>query len=250
MVIAVENDLAYFLHQTPYRDNSALAHLLTREHGKVSFIINGLKTGKHSKRAFLQPCRLLRIDYQLKSQLSKLTEMDFADELAPPSISQFMLYQYVNELLLTALPVQLPVPTVFDDCTQFLALLSQSRPHAALRYMELSLLILSAGLPDVGHTQDTHATINAEQTYYFYPEQGVFAQPHNNRRGVCLRGAQLQAFAYVSEAYVYGRFNAVSEPLAQGAKPLMTALIQQLLGGKKLKTRDVYRALQTYSGIV
>lgn len=248
----VDKDIAYFLHQTPYRDNSALVHLLTRENGKVSFIVGGLKAKKHGKRAFLQPCRLLQIDYQLKSQLSKLEHIDFmgGDDnslRSSPDISHFLLYQYANELLLTVLPGQLPVPTIFDDYTEFLQLLTQSRPHASLRYIELALITLSAGLPSLTQTQDTALAIQADNRYYFYAERGLFTlAQHGGGAGIQLGGAQIHAFTHIADAYIHGHFEQINEDLAQGAKALTACLIQHLLGHKTLKTREVYHDLQAY----
>ncbi len=246
-MLSVDKDMAYFLHQTPYRDNSALVHLFTQANGKVSFIVQGLQAKKHKKKAFLQPCRRLSINYQLKSQLSKLTALDFADDNSiAPAISQFMLYQYANELLLTLLPPQLPLPPLFDDYARFLQLLSQSRPHAALRYIELALITLFSGLPDISRTQDKQMPVQAEQRYYFYAERGLFAQKQAGS-AVALDGAQVLAFEHLAKAYIGGDFSAISETLAQGAKALTANLMAQLLGDKTLKTRTVYRALQHYS---
>lgn len=246
----VDKDHAYFLHQTPYRDNSALAHLFTQAHGKVSFVVGGLKNKKQGRRAFLQPCRLLTVGYQLKAQLSKLEYIDFADEAAiqlTPDISHFMLYQYANELLLAILPSQLPTVGLFNDYSYFLQLLSQSQPHAALRYIELALIILFIGLPDVTYTQDTQLPVNTKNCYYFYAESGLFTVQQNADNGVYLDGTQVCAFQHVATAYINDDFTAVSEALAQGAKPITAVLVQHLLGNKSLKTREIYRALQIYS---
>lgn len=251
----IEQDCAYFLHQTPYRDNSALVHLLTHQHGKISFIVSGLKAKKNAKRPFLQPCRQLTISYQLKSGLSKLEQIDFAQVTQAtqvhqaPSIAQFMFYQYANELLLTILPPQLPTPILFDNYQRFLRLLADNRPHTALRYIELSLINAFGGLPSVTHTEDTQQPPEADKFYWFSPEHGLFASAPltaGSENGITLDGAQIQAFHHVANNYLHIQ-DTMSETLAQGAKALTTCLIQQLLNGKKLKTRSVYQALQQYS---
>lgn len=247
---ATIQDRAYFLHQTPYRDNSALVHLLTHEHGKVSFIVSGLKAKRNAKRPYLQPCRLLSVHYQLKANLSKLIEIDFADDgaaLRTPAIAQFMLYQYANELLLTVLPAQLPAPALFSDYQQFLQLLAENKPHAALRHIELSLIILFSGLPDVGTTEDTRQAILQDQRYWFYPERGLFSlKQADGHDGIAIDGAQVQAFQHCVEAYLHEQSQAINETVAQGAKILSGSLIRQLLNGKVLKTRAVYQELNSY----
>ncbi len=243
----ISKDRAYFLHQTPYRDNSALAHLFTRQHGKLSFVVSGLKTKKGGKRPFLQPCRSLCVDYQLRTQLCKLTDIDFSDKgVNAPAIAHFMFYQYANELLLTILPAQLPAPTLFDDYAHFLTLLSDNRPQLALRYIELALLVLFDGLPSVHVTEDTQQAIEAQQRYYFYPERGLLAEPCGEDPYLALEGAQLQAFHHIAEGYLNQQVSHINEAVAQGAKPLSTYLIHQLLNGKTLNTRKIYRDLQAY----
>ncbi len=246
---AVEGDCAYFLHQTPYRENSAIAPFLTRQNGKVSFIVTGLKAKRNAKRPFLQPCRLLCLNYQLRSGLSKLDDIDFADaekDAKMPAIEQFMLYQYANELLLTILPEQLPTPALFADYGKFLTLLSEQRPHAALRHIEMALLVSFSGLPTLDKTEDTRQAIVQSQNYWFSPEQGIFShRPPQSAPGISVTGAQVLAFQHIAENYLC-QGDAVDEVIAQGAKPLTGSLISQLLNGKRLKTRKVFAALQKF----
>ncbi|PID62840.1 MAG: DNA repair protein RecO [Gammaproteobacteria bacterium] len=245
----IDQDSAYFLHQTPYRDNSAIVHLLSRQHGKLSFIVSGLKAKKNAKRPFLQPCRRLVIDYQLRTGLCKLLDIDFASASraqSVPPIEQFMLYQYANELLLTVLPEQLPVTSLFDDYTQFLQYLAGGRTHLALRHIELALLILFSGLPNLNHTEDSRQAVDADKHYYLYPERGLFVHPQNEAGGIALDGTQIQAFQHLVHGYVNADSDHLSETLAQGGKAISSALIQPLLNGKTLKTRVVYRALQEF----
>lgn len=237
----IENDLAYVLHCRPYRDSSVLAHLLTQQQGKVSYIVSGMKNPKSPKRALLQPCRPLRISYTLKANLSTLNHMEMAETTTLPPIDYFMLYQYAHEVLLAVLPSQLPVDTIFHAYQQFLAQLAAKQPHKALRYLEITLIEQFSGLPELNFTQDTQQAITAEQHYYFYPEQGVFAYAQQEK-GLAISGEQLLAFAYL----VKHSPEAISELLAQGAKLLSGYLIQQLLNGKPLKTRQIFKELSGY----
>lgn len=239
----IHADFAYLLHSKPYRDNSSLVYLLTRQHGKVSFMVNGMKNKNASKRALLQPCRRLQIDYELKTGLSKLTVIDAALQTAQPAITHFMLYQYVHELLLTVLPAQLPVPEIFAAYEDFLDTLNEM-PNTALRFLEFSLIDAFGNLPELRQTQDTQQAINRDESYYFYPDAGVYQLPLP-AMGKCFSGVQLQAFSHL---YYYGQA-VCTETLAQGAMPVSSYLIQQLLGDKPLKTRSIYKALQAYSGV-
>lgn len=238
----IDADFAYLLHSKPYRDNSALTYLLTKQHGKVSCIVSGIKSKRSNKRAFLQPCHRLRINYELKSGLSKLTDIDTAPPLTVPAIAHFMLYQYVHELLVTVLPEQLPVADIFQAYERYLAQLDDT-PHTALRLLELAVIEHFGGLPELGMTQDTLLPINSEGDYYFYPDAGVYTSPQAEH-GKRLYGANLQAFSHLVH-YGTEQYN---ETLAKGAMPVSNLLIQQLLGGKTLKTRAIYKALQPFTG--
>lgn len=235
-------DFAYLLHSKPYRDSSALATFFTESNGKVSVVVNGLKSKRSDRRALLQPCRRLLIDYELKSGLSKLTAIDNAPPSVVPDISQFMLYQYVHELLIRLLPEQLPVQPIFEAYQHCLEQLNTT-PNTALRFLELALIDYFAGLPELGMTQDTQQTVRAENQYYFYPDEGIYtlAQPY---QGKLFSGVHLQAFSHL----VHHGMPACTETLAQGAMPVSSYLIRQLLGNKPLKTRTVYKALQAFTG--
>lgn len=242
----VDKDYAYVLHQQPYRDNSALVHLCTKQHGKVSFIVSGLKSKQSTKRALLQPCQRLCISYTLKPNLSRLTEIELSPSVTTPPIQYFMLYQYAHELLLSLLPSQLPVPTIFTHYERFLGLLGESRPHLALRVLELSLIQQFSDIPELTLTQDTHSALSPDGIYYFSPEYGIYDDidhAPNHAHGKNLNGDNLLAFHHLCEHH----HETLSETLAQGAQPVTRYLIQQLLGDKSLKTRTIYQDLQQYS---
>lgn len=239
---SINKDLAYVLHSKPYRDNSALVYLLTQQNGRLTCVVNGLKSKQANKRAYLQPCRQLQVSYQIKPGLSKLTTIDSGKATQPPAISSFMLYQYTHELLLSLLPEQLPIPTVFQAYEKCLAQLSL-HPQTALRALEMVLIEHFSGLPELSLTQDSQQAVDRESVYYFYPNEGIYTQPQPYA-GKPFNGAHLQAFNYLAK---YG-FEACNEALAQGAQPVSSYLIQQLLNHKPLKTRAIYKALQSYHG--
>lgn len=239
---AIKNDLAYVLHSKPYRDNSALVYLLTQKQGKLSCLVNGLKSRQSNKRAYLQPCRQLLVSYQVKTGLSKLTEIGSGTPSQLPDISSFMLYQYIHELLISLLPEQLPIPEIFQAYEKCLEQLSQ-QPQTALRALEVVLIEQFSGLPELSRTQDSLQAINREHSYYFYPNEGVYNQPQSYV-GKRFSGVHLQAFSYLAK---HG-FATANETVAQGAQPVSSYLIQLLLNHKPLKTRAVYKALQNFNG--
>lgn len=239
----IDNDSAYVLHCSPYRDNSAIVHLFTQQNGKVSYMVNGIKNAKSPKRALLQPCRKLTISYTLKANLSSIHHLECVDLAMLPTIDSFMLYQYIHEVLLSILPNQLPLTHIFQAYQIFLQRLTEQQPHKALRYLEIALIEQFSGLPELATTQDTQQIIMTNQVYYFYPEQGVFTH-QQEAKGLAINGEHLQAFAHLIQQDP----EHISEPLAQGAQPLSTYLVKQLLNGKTLKTRQIFKELHRYSG--
>lgn len=267
-MILVDKDTAYLLHTKPYRENSLLAYLFTQQHGKVSFIVNGIKSakagkasGQASKSALLQPCRPMRLSYQLKDGLSKINDLELAQSLSPPNISHFMLYQYAHELLLTLLPQHHPAEPIFSAYELFLDALRNEQPHFALRLLELALLDYFDGLNSLYSTPTLRSTINVGVEYYLDNDNGIAVSNPSMEKSPAgtlrVSGQSLSAFNHLVRAYQQQLPSsnqsptsphviepAVAETLARGAQPINTFFIARLLGNKKLKTRNIYRELQ------
>lgn len=245
----VEKDHAYLLHAAPYRENSVMATFFTLTHGKVSFIIGGIRAGKKSnKKALLQPCFPVVLAYQLKDNFSKLLTIEPADKPLAPSAKYFMLYQYVHELLIKILPKHLPSEMVFMAYRQFLSLLYQQRGHTALRYMECCLIDVFDSFPNVVQTQDTQAPVTAD-SHYFIDHSGVAlsALPSDS---LSVSGERLIAFSHLYRYFqaptllsAMGETADAFETLAKETQPITRFFINRLLGQRGLKTRDVYRDL-------
>ena len=59
---------AIAIHWVRYGDNGAVAHLFTRTHGYMPFMVRGLSSKRSSKRQLLQPLSLLEVDFRLNTQ--------------------------------------------------------------------------------------------------------------------------------------------------------------------------------------
>jgi|GEM_PF-4831094 len=233
----LRQDLAYLLRSQPYRDNSLLVQCLTESQGKVSFIVNGLKSKRFNKRSLLQPCRPIVIHYLLKDRLSRIKSIEESPNPPQcPNIDYFMLYQYAHELLLTILPEHLPTPDIFTDYQRFLQLLSAQRPHLALRHMELAIIHHFQGLPDIPSDHD-------DSTCYFHAEHGFLSAPAI-AGSIGLNCRQLTTCQRVIAAYLSQQL--ISEDEAAQTKVFFTHLMQPLLNGKALKTKAVYHDLMRY----
>lgn len=257
----VEKDRAYFLHAKPYRDSSLLAHLLTQQHGKVSFIVSGAKSAgrgkaaKNAKTALLQPCRPLVLSYQLKNGLSKIIDAELHSNQPLPNIRYFMHYQYVHELLLKLLPEQLPDENLFTVYTHFLDLLCQGNSHFALRLMELGLIDFFDGISGIYADEQLRTHVDTSAQYFLEHSTGISRYPAASTTAVS--GQQLSAFNHIVALYQQQLSDNKSkdlphvvngdirETLAREAQPISAFLIARLLGDKTLNTRQIYRELQS-----
>lgn len=251
-------DKAFLLHLVPYRDNSVLAHLLTQKNGKVSFVVGGMKSKKSNKRAVLQSYRQLQVDYTLKPGLSALKQLSATTSLQPDT-GYFMHCQYIHELLITLLPSQLSLPTVFAAYKTCLQQLMAARPQFALRHVEVALLSQFAALPNLTHCCDTQQALDGKKRYRL-TEQGIYevgTTPHQATYTV-FEGDQILAFLQLlrlSEGLGGANDNSDRidvniannpewEVLASAALPACRFFISLLLNGRQLKTKVIYRDLQ------
>ncbi len=255
----VTKDKAYFLHSKPYRENSLIAYLFTQKNGKVSFIIGGVKSTRQGKStrspktALLQPCRPITVSYQLKNGLSKITDMESESTEQSsdmPDIKYFMLYQYVNELLLKLFPEQLPESNIFNSYRYFLSLLSKDYPNLALRLMELSLIDYFESFTGLYQDENLQYQVDKTKNYFINTDTGIASQQLHSTDSL-ISGEQLSAFNYMISFYQQHIANNQVElsehieVLAKASQPISTFFIARLLGDKQLKTKQIYRELQT-----
>ncbi len=234
----LDKDKGYLLHLKPYRESSSIADIFTVSSGKVSFIVKGMKAKKNSKRAILQPCQMLDLDYTLKKGLSNLDRVDLYKREDSPNIKYFMLYQYINELLIITLPAQTEVGDIFYSYQKFLAMLCQDAPNLALRIIEISLIDYFIGLPDLEFCVDTKEKIVADEVYFFYSGHGVYKEAQNFF-GIKTKGCSILGLLAV-------RNGEMSEEMAIDAKHLTNHLIKLLINNKEIKTRSIYKDLLDY----
>ncbi len=245
----VDKDKAYFLHSKPFRENSAIVKLLTQSHGLVDFLVSGIKPRKSkltsvSKSALLQPGQPLLIDYQLKDNLSKLILIESAERKPALGSEYFMLYQYVHELLLSLLPLRLPLPTIFQAYEECLSLFREAQPNYALRKIEIALIEHFNGIPQLQKALDSEFDIEKDKYYFYKLEYGLYENQPNHYE-IRFQGQQLLAFSHLCQSHL-GDDKEINDALAKGAQSVSTFFIAQLLNGKTLKTRNIYRDLQSF----
>lgn len=222
---------AYVLHARPYRDSSQLLEIVTGEHGRMALIARGSRGksgGRGGGRAvLLQPFRPLLMSWSGRGEMGTLTQVESAGRAV--SLQGEAMYSgfYLNELLLRLTARNDPSPELFAYYHEALHAL----PHDADRLMTLRLF--EKRLLDVlgygpAWTQTAAGEFIAAACHYAYqPQSGIVESPQG------IAGAALLALAAE-------QFDDVRHAVA--VRPVLQAMLNELLGSKPLNSRVLLRA--------
>ena len=225
---------AFLLHRRSYRETSLFLEFLTREHGRVSVLGKGLRRKKGATAAVLFPFAPLRISWSARGELPILTDVEVAAAQPLADARSLACGLYLNELVLRLLAPQDPHPPIFEVYRQALRRLATGEEReAVLRSFEVLLL---AGL---GYEMPLECDIasgdglDPSRYYRFIIEQGpVAAMPDSG----AVRGSALIALRT-------GVFSSDSD--LKDAKRLMRSVIAHHLGGRSLKSRELFKYSRT-----
>ncbi|MFM8333172.1 MAG: DNA repair protein RecO [Candidatus Methylumidiphilus sp.] len=224
---------AFVLHRGLFRETSLLLDVFACDHGIVRLLAKGALRGKGGKSGVLQPFNPLGLAWTARGEPAVLTAAEALGRCHALVGKTLFCGLYLNELLLRLLPSHDPYPDLFAFYGQSLARLeSGERLDEALRFFELALLEeLGYGLLldcDAGG-----GDIRPERHYDYRIEQGpVEAAPGP----YAIPGAALLGLRD-------GELQGASE--INAAKRLMRRVILHHLGGKPLKSRELFKFTQT-----
>lgn len=231
----MDGEPAFVLHTRDYRETSQLVDVFSRHYGRLRVVARGSRRRKGGGRN-LEPFVPLVASWCGKGELKTLTSAEPSG--LPLMLRGDCLYSgfYLNELILRLLADHDPHQPLFDSYLEALRHLSAGEGiEPALRCFERQLLSeLGYGLA-LGHTADTGETVSPEAWYWFDPLVGVSSStpgvsattPQQNR----FRGRELLAV----EAGDYG-----DAEKAKAAKRLLRLAIHNLLGGRSLRSRELF----------
>lgn len=223
---------SYILHSRPYRDNSLLVDIFSREHGRIGAIAKGAKQAKSKFNGLLQPFSLLIVSWRGRGDLMTLTDAELQQAAlrlkGPQLISGF----YVNELLTRLLQRHDPHQTLFDVYHETLCMLEKGEhEEPVLRRFESWLLQETGYGLILDHDAETGEVIQSEASYCYHIERGpVKITESSNQQGLVISGQTLLAIK-----------NETLESTTQlkQAKQLMRAIIAHHLGDKPLHSREM-----------
>lgn len=228
MATSRQQEPAYLLHSTPYRETSLVVDLFTREHGRIAAVAKGAKRPRSSLRAVLLQFQPLRVGWTGRRELRTLTGAEWVGGTDAPQGDALLCAFYLNELLMRLLAREDPHALLFDAYAEAIAQLSSGAAlDETLRRFEWQLLREIGYAPDLERDAGSE-TIEAQRHYRWLPGEGFVASDVGVESAV--PGSVLQDLAS-------GRSGSPASRLQ--AKYLTRAILAHYLEGMPLGTRQI-----------
>lgn len=222
----------FVLHRKNYGETSLLLDLFTENTGRISLLAKGARTKRSPLKGVLQPFTPLLLRWSGKGELKFLTKAEPAALSLP--LEQVALYSgfYLNELLTRVLEKETAYPQLFQDYLQALmGLASQPQVEPILRYFEFQLLQTLGYGVDFVHCAGSGEIVAENMTYRYREERGFIASLIKDN--LTFYGRELLAF---------DKREFQDTAVLQAAKRFTRIALKPYLGGKPLKSRELFLA--------
>lgn len=225
---------AFVLHGRPYSETSLMLDLFTEGQGRVRILAKGARGRRSNLKGCLQPFTPLLVRWSGRGEVKTLRNAEPVSLALP--LSGLMLYSglYVNELVSRVLEQEANYSALFFDylnCLQNLAG-ATGTPEYALRQFELSLLYHLGYGVDFLHCAGSGEEVSDTMTYRYREEKGFIASLVIDNSS--FTGRDLKALAS-------REFDVVT---LRAAKRFTRMALKPYLGGKPLKSRELFRQFQ------
>lgn len=231
----VDMEAAFMLHANPYRESSRILDVFSQQHGRVGLVAQGARRPKSQWRSVLRPFQPLRMSWSGRGSLYTLRG-------AEPSATPFdirgvalMSAYYLNELLIALMQRRDAHPDLFAHYGAALdALAGGGTPEVVLRRFEVVLLAeIGYGL-SIDEDVVEHRPLEPERRYEYVIERGPVPVDAERSDELVFSGADLLAI---------GRGEFADAGQLSSAKRLLRPVLNQALGGRTLRTREVLAAM-------
>ncbi len=223
---------AFVLHSRPYSETSLLIDFFTEGEGKIRLLAKGARRNRSPLRGCLQPFTPLLIRWSGKGEIKTLINADPVSLALP--LSGTVLYSglYLNELTARVIEFGTPYSSLFFDYLNCLQVLvgSERTPESALRQFELALLSYLGYGVDFLHCAGSGEPVSDTMTYRYREEKGFIGSLVVDQ--LTFTGKQLRALA--------DREFPDADTL-KAAKRFTRMALKPYLGGKPLKSRELFR---------
>lgn len=224
-------DRAYILHKRAYKESSYIIDLFTFESGVVSVIAKGAKSNKSKFYLNLQLFNQLDVMYSGKTELMTLIQADVNKTVSFSVKKNTFCGYYINELILRLLHKHDQHQNLFSHYEQLLNDMANAiQPEALLRAFEKALLIEIGYGIDFGNTANG-VDIQDKELYLVSPDNGIMHSSSNQSSDLLVTGKTLKDI----ELEDFSDLNTLRE-----SKQLMRRILQHHLGGRPLKSRDLF----------
>ncbi len=257
--MSIELERCFLLHQRPYRETSVIAELLTEHEGRVSLVCKGVRSaGKKasSLRSTLQPFTLLNASWSGKTDLKSLRQAEVITP--PPRLHQSQLYAglYLNELLFRLFHSGESHTNLFSRYQASISEIASLDPddtisiEVSLRRFEARLLATLGFELDFMRDAITGEPITADGEYRFHTENGFCrvdsnnGDPDNEYSEINVDSVLgLNAHPSIAGSVILAIKNDDyhDKKVRQLAKKIMRLALAPHLGGRPLKSRELYR---------
>ncbi|WP_114195351.1 DNA repair protein RecO [Edaphovirga cremea] len=223
---------AFVLHGRPYSETSLMLDLFTEGHGRVRILAKGARGRRSNLKGCLQPFTPLLVRWSGRGEVKTLRSAEPVSLALP--LTGLMLYSglYVNELVSRVLEHESNFSSLFFDylnCIQALAAANGS-PELALRQFELALLAHLGYGVDFLHCAGSGEPVADTMTYRYREERGFIASLVVDNSSFTGRDLKALASREFPDAITL-----------RAAKRFTRIALKPYLGGKPLKSRELFR---------
>ncbi len=228
----VSSQPAFLIHTRAYRETSLIIDAFSEDFGKVSLIAKGVRKKNSPTAAHLQPFRELLLSWQGRSELQTLTAVDCVNPAEKLRGKAVFCGFYLNELLTFLLAKHDPLPALYRYYKSSLESLKKPEyQELSLRYFELKLLEETGYGLCLNSELGTGEAIIADKLYRYHPEEGA-----------TLVNGRAHEHAFLGRTLLDLHNQSLNTPRSLlEAKKLMRSIIQHRLGGRTLKSRELFK---------
>ena len=235
----IELQPAYLLHSRPFRDSSLILDFLTPDHGRISAISRGGRSGRSKSKSLLQPFTPVHISLSGKSELKTLRGIERRQGVVSLKGERLFSALYMNEIIVRLFQGHEADHGFFRHYEEaLLGLGSGEPPEPVLRNFELTLLDTLGYGVDFSAEAHSHQPVQEQAWYYFQQESG-FVKVQNPEALEANANAGQSLFSGKDLLNIHTR-DFSEEVTRKTAKHVIRVILANHLGAAPLRSRSLF----------
>ena len=229
----VDLQACYILHSKPYRDTSNLLDVFSYEYGRIGLVARGARSSRSRMQGLLQPFSPLLISWTGSGELYTLTHVEQVQKAYHLKAGNLMTGFYINELVMNFLHRDDPHPHLYEHYQLTIAGLEKNMHiEPVLRLFERDLLQETGYGLLFDYDAETGEPVEEDKLYTYQPDKGPVISNAPDASELQIQGKTLLALNQ----------DKITDPsILPEAKRLMRYLVNWYMGGKPLKTREMFK---------